>query len=241
MGSAGRGLGPRRAGAVPGPHGMQRSPGRAVGRWAAPARGAPCERRWSPALARGWCGGGGAPAHAGQGQGPAALAVSCCSRGAQRRHLGGLGHGARGEVREAAWCQRMALAGGSDRPLLSEGDLGVLPLLGLGRSLGFGAEGRRLQLAFCAHLVPVTPGFTLSGLGLQVLPLAPRPALLEERPARLVLWGQKGALCSWECRLCMGLWPAPPPNTAEDLSPEGSGGQGRLLPDRRAPLATLRS
>lgn len=159
MGSAGHGLGPPRAGAVPGPHGMQRSPGRAVGRWAAPARGAPCERRWSLALARGWRGGGGAPAHAGQGQGPAALAVSCCSRGAQRRHLRGLGHGARGEVREAAWCQRMALAGGSDRPLLSEGGLGVLPLLALGRrSLGFGAEGRRLQLAFCAHPGSGDPG-----------------------------------------------------------------------------------
>lgn len=100
------------------------------------------ERRWSPMLAR-------------VGQGEAALrrlAVSCCSRGAQRRPLEGLGHGARGGVREAAWCLWLALAGGSGCPLLIEGGPGVLPLLAIGRrSLGSWAKGRRLQLALGTH------------------------------------------------------------------------------------------
>lgn len=139
-----------------------------------------CERRWSPALARGWRGGGGAPAHVGQGEAALRrLAVSHCSRGAQRSHLGGLGHGARGEVREAAWCQWMAFAGGSGCPLLSEGGPGVLPLLALGRrSLGFGAEGRRLQLALGTHPGSGDPGVHTLWPGSPGP--APCPALLEE-------------------------------------------------------------
>lgn len=129
-------------GAIPGPMACSALRSAQWGAGQHPPADLPCERRWSPMLAR-------------VGQGEAALrrlAVSCCSRGAQRRPLEGLGHGARGGVREAAWCLWMALAGGSGCPLLIEGGPGVLPLLAVGRrSLGSWAKGRRLQLALGTH------------------------------------------------------------------------------------------
>lgn len=84
-----------------------------------------------------------------------------------------------GEVRKAAWCRWMALAGDSGHPLLSEGGPGVLPLLA-GGPWDFGLRAGGCSLLRAPTLVLVTPGLSPSGLGLQVLPLALRPALMEE-------------------------------------------------------------
>lgn len=90
-------------------------------------------------------------------------------------------------------------------------------------------------------------GHTLSGLGLQVPPLAPSSALLGEWPARSVLWDQTG-VCTTRPAASVGWLPCGPTRPGAFPSPghapswalcgKGPGSRRGCFQTRGAPLAT---